>query len=348
MSTRTIAIDLDPRSQKSFKATLRNDGMATLTMLVVLFALVAFFSIVTPAGSFFSLGNIESILLNTSQLIVISLAVTFLVIGGQFDLSVGPMVVFAAVVSGWVLREIDGLSRGADGSPGNTFWLAVVASVVSAILVGAMWGFVNGLIVTKMRIQSFIATLATMGIVLGLAQVLTGGVSLTGIPREVQRNFGFGHFLGISYFVWLAGILSAIAWIVLRQTRFGMRTYAIGGNIEGARRSGINVNRHIVILFVLVGIACGLSGFLDIGRYGTASLGGHTSDALNAITAVAIGGTSLFGGRGRISGTLVGALIPSVLLSGFVIMGVQPFWQNVAVGVVLLLAVFTDQVRRGR
>ena len=142
-----------------------------------------------------------------------------------------------------------------------------------------------------------------------------------------------------------AVVITAILWVVLSRTSFGLRTYAIGANVEAARRAGINVSRHLMLLYVLMGLLAGVTGVVDVARFNTASIAGHEQDALGAIAAVVIGGTSLFGGRGRISGTVVGALIPAVLNNGFIIVGVQPFWQNVAVGCVLLLAVFLDQLR---
>jgi ribose transport system permease protein len=143
-----------------------------------------------------------------------------------------------------------------------------------------------------------------------------------------------------------AAIVTALLWVVLSQTRFGMRTYAIGANPEAARRAGINVDGHMLILYALVGALAGLVGVIDIARFSTATVSGYSNIALQAITAVIIGGTSLWGGRGRMSGTVVGAFIPATLTSGFVIMNVQPFWQNVAIGCVLILAVFIDQYRR--
>lgn len=127
-----------------------------------------------------------------------------------------------------------------------------------------------------------------------------------------------------------------------------MRTYAIGSSAEAARRAGINVNAHMSILYLTMGVLAGVVGLVEVARFNTATVAGHTETALAAIAAVVIGGTSLFGGRGRMSGTVVGSLIPAVLASGFIIVGIDPFWQNVAIGVVLLIAVFLDQWRRGR
>ena len=134
--------------------------------------------------------------------------------------------------------------------------------------------------------------------------------------------------------------------IVLAATRFGRYTYAIGSNEEAARRAGVNVDRHLIKVYALAGTLAGLAGFLSLARFGTTTIGGHATDNLQAIAAVVIGGTSLFGGIGTILGTVFGVFIPAVLQNGFVIVGVQPFWQQVAVGAVLIVAVYLDQLRR--
>ena len=137
-------------------------------------------------------------------------------------------------------------------------------------------------------------------------------------------------------------------WIVLSQTRFGLRTYAIGSSLDAAKRAGINVRLHILTLYALMGLLAGIVGVMDVARFATASIAAHTQDNLAAIAAVVIGGTSLFGGKGRMGGTVIGAFIPAILRNGFILMDVQPYWQNVAVGAVLIAAVYVDQERRRR
>jgi ribose transport system permease protein len=135
---------------------------------------------------------------------------------------------------------------------------------------------------------------------------------------------------------------------VLSQTRYGMRTYAIGSSLDASTRAGINVRFHVLTLYGLMGLLAGIVGVMDVSRFATASIAAHTQDNLAAIAAVVIGGTSLFGGKGRMGGTVIGALIPAILRNGFILMDVQPFWQNVAVGAVLIVAVYIDQERRRR
>ena len=154
--------------------------------------------------------------------------------------------------------------------------------------------------------------------------------------------------LGIPYLVLVALAVAIVLGIVLAQTRFGRYTYAIGSNEEAVRRAGVNVDRHLIKVYALAGTLSGLAGFMNLARFGTTTIGGHATDNLNAIAAVVIGGTSLFGGIGTILGTVFGVFIPAVLQNGFVIVGVQAFWQQVAVGAVLIVAVYLDQLRRSR
>jgi ribose transport system permease protein len=175
------------------------------------------------------------------------------------------------------------------------------------------------------------------------------------VPPAVQTEIGLRELVGfdlagqhvrITPPVAVAYVIAIIAAIVLNRTRFGRYTYAIGSNAAASRRAGINVDLHLVKVYALSGLLAGVAGAMDLLRFGTASVGSHQADNLAAISATVIGGTSLFGGIGTIGGTVVGAFIPTVLRNGLVIARVQPFWQNVAIGAVLILAVYLDQRRR--
>jgi ribose transport system permease protein len=161
-------------------------------------------------------------------------------------------------------------------------------------------------------------------------------------------DLGLKQLLGLPVPVWIAAVIALLAGAVLAKTSFGRYTYAVGSNSEAARRSGIKVTRHVIVLFTIMGALAGLAGVLDIARYTTTSVSGHGSDNLVAIAAVIIGGASLYGGRGTVFGTAVGVLIPAVLNNGLVIINVQPFWQTVAIGAILIVAVALDNVRRSR
>jgi ribose transport system permease protein len=206
----------------------------------------------------------------------------------------------------------------------------------------------NGLLVTRLRLPPFIATLGTLGMSFGAADLLTGGTNLSSVPTTFQDSLGNGTIFGLYAPVIVALIALVIAHIMLRQTRFGRYTAAIGSNAEGARRSGVNADLHLIKVYTMAGFLCGLAGLIDLARFGTMNLSAHNTDNLNAIAAVVIGGTSLFGGVGTILGTVVGAFIPTVLQNGFVIKGIDPFWQEVLVGATIIIAVYVDQWRRQR
>lgn len=334
--------------RKAERAQKRAERFESLTIAAILLIIIAIFAVLAPEGSFLTLDNLRNVALDASAMLILAAGMTFLLIAAGLDLSIGAMVVFSAVVSAKVMLWVAG-----DVTPDVAqmnhphLALALVLGIFAALGIGLLWGLVNGLLSVKAKIPAFIATLATSGVILGLAQVWTGGLNVTGAPIQLQEFFGLGSlFDAIPWPVVVAIVVTGGLWIVLAFTRFGLRTYAIGANPDAARRAGINVNRHLLILYIMMGVLAGIVGVIDLARFNTASVSGHTEDALAAISAVVIGGTSLFGGRGRMSGTVIGALIPAVLLNGFVIMAIDPFWQNVAVGLVLLAAVYVDQLRR--
>jgi ribose transport system permease protein len=232
-------------------------------------------------------------------------------------------------------------------SMGGDSWGVILVGLVVALVSGLAWGALNGFLITKGKIPAFIVTLGTFGMALGAALLLTGGVDVRDVPFKLVTTIGTGRLFGqVPYLVIVSVGVALVLGVVLAQTRFGRYTYVIGSNEEGARRGGVAVDRHLIKVYALAGTLAGLAGFLSLARFATTTIGGHTTDNLNAIAAVVIGGTSLFGGVGTILGTVFGVFIPAVLQNGFVIIGVQPFWQQVAVGAVLIIAVYLDQLRR--
>jgi ribose transport system permease protein len=316
-------------------------------LLGIVAILILIFSVLAPSGTFFSSGNFTSIALDTSEILVLSAGMTFVIIAAGLDLSVGSVVVFSSVIFAKLIAELAG-TAGSLGGQAHHLAIAIPISVLAAIASGAAWGLVNGWITARWAVPPFIVTLGTLGMALGFAQVITGGLNVPNVPVELQLQFGSKNFLGIPWLVWVAAVVVAVLWVVLAKTRYGLRTYAIGANAEGARRAGVNVTLHTISLYVLMGSLAGLVAVMDVARFDTASIAAHTQDNLAAIAAVVIGGTSLFGGKGRMSGTIIGAFIPAILRNGFILLDVQPFWQNVAVGGVLILAVYIDQQRRRR
>jgi ribose transport system permease protein len=311
-------------------------------MTVALVAIVAAFSIVTPPGTFFSLSNFQDIGRDAAQLILIAVGMTFLLGAGLLDLSVGANLVIASVVGALVIRST------ASGSNVSGLGLAgpAVLGAAACVASGAVFGLINGLLVTVAKINAFIATLGTMGIAGGLVLVITGGADIANIPVNLQNQFGVLNIAYVPVLVIIVAPIVAVLWIGARKTTLGIRTLAIGSDQEAARRAGITVEAQMRLLFVLVGALAGVGGFLDMVQLGSTDILGHASDALAAIAAAVIGGTSLFGGRMSIGGTLAGAFIPIVLSTGLVICGLSPYYQEVVVGAVLLVAVYLDRRRR--
>ena len=204
-----------------------------------------------------------------------------------------------------------------------------------------------GSLIAKAKIPPLIVTLGSLGMALGLAQILTKGVDIRQVPQVMQDKIGYGNVFGqVPVLSIVALIVIAIGMVVLHTTRFGRYTYAVGSNEESARRVGVKVDAHLIKVYAMSGLLAGFAGVLSLAQFGTTAIAGQTQTNLNVIAAVVIGGTSLFGGVGTIFGTVVGLFIPAVLQNGFVIVGIQPFWQQVAVGAVLIAAVYVDQVRR--
>ncbi len=260
---------------------------------------------------------------------------TFIIITSGIDLSIGSVLVFASVISAKVMEAMGGNSFG-----------TVAVGVLAGLISGGAWGWLNGFLVAKAKVPPFIVTLGTLSAALALAQVFTDGVNI-GIDATSLTDFGiYTKFLGIPALPFVALIVVIIGGITLHRTKFGRYTYAIGSNAEAAKRVGVKVDRHLIKVYFLTGALSGLGAVLYLAQFGTTTIAGQTLTNLNVIAAVVIGGTSVFGGEGSMFGTMVGLFIPAVLQSGFVIIGVSPYWQGFAVGVVLIGAVYIDQTRR--
>jgi ribose transport system permease protein len=229
---------------------------------------------------------------------------------------------------------------------GGDGWGVTAIGILAAIVTGIAWGLLNGFLIAKAKIPALIVTLGSLSVALGLAQVLTGGIDIRSVPAALTDFNIYIKIIGIPALPFVALVVVIIGAVVLHQTRFGRYTYAIGSNELGARRVGINVDRHLILVYGLAGAMAGLGAVLALAQFGTTTIAGQSLTNLNVIAAVVIGGTSIFGGEGSIFGTVVGLFIPAVLQAGFVIVGVESFWQGVAVGSVLVAAVFVDQSRR--
>jgi hypothetical protein len=210
------------------------------------------------------------------------------------------------------------------------------------------WGILNGFLVAKAKVPALIVTLGSLSVALGLAQVLTGGIDVRSVPEALTDFNTYIKIVGIPALPFVALVTVVIGGIVLHKTKFGRYTFAIGSNELGARRVGINVDRHLILVYGLSGAMAGLGAVLALSQFGTTTIAGQSLTNLNVIAAVVIGGTSIFGGEGSIFGTVIGLFIPAVLQAGFVIIGVEAFWQGVAVGTVLVAGRLRRPVPPGR
>lgn len=310
-------------------------------IFVLLIVLMLFFNFMAP-GKFLTEFNVRSMAENVAVLLVIAVGETFVMATGGIDLSVGYVLLFSGVTSAQAMNW-----GGKD--PTNSGWDVVLLGLIVALGSGLAWGVVNGLVVAKAKVPALIATLGTLGMSWGLAEILSNGQDLRYLPKIIADMGASRVIFDKVPLVVIVSILVAIAGaMILSLTRFGRYTLAIGSNQEAARRAGINVDRHLISVYAMSGTLAGFAGFMSLAIFTTTTISGHANDNLQAIAAVVIGGTSLVGGVATIAGTTIGVCIPMVLFSGFTILGYQSFWRDVAVGAVLILAVYTDQLRRRR
>lgn len=299
-------------------------------VLVVLFVV---FSIMSP-DKFPTQANVKNLIVDTSIFLVMSVGMTYVMVAAGFDLSIGSVLVFSGICAVKTMNWVGGQG-----------YATALVGLIAAILGGVAWGLFNGFCVTKLRVPALITTLGTLGAALGIANLMTGGNDIS-VSQKSLIQLQISDQLGLPWIVWLSLAVVLVGGAVLRYTRFGRHTYVIGSNDEAARRAGINVNRHLLKLYVISGGLAGLAGMMSLVRFSTTTIGGHSQDALTVITGVILGGTSLYGGYGVVLGTVIGIFIPTVLQNGLIVQQVQPFWQNVAIGFILIAAVYIDQIKR--
>jgi ribose transport system permease protein len=312
-------------------------AQSTVWVGTMLILLLLFFSFAAPE-EFANVDNLRNITLDGSTLLILAVGATFVIGSGGIDLSIGSILVFAGVVS---VKAMGAVGAGGVDS------LAI--GLVAALLAGLAWGLLNGILVANAGLTPLIVTLGTFAAAYGLTLVLSGGQDLNAVPPLLVDSIGFGRLAGaLPYPVVIAVCVAIVGGFVLTFTRFGRYTLVIGSNVEAARRAGIAVTHHTLKLYALSGLLAGLAGFVSLARFSSTTITGHQTDNLLAIVAVVIGGTSLFGGIATMTGTAIGVFIPSVFNNGFVILGLPPYWQQVATGAVLILVVYVDQLRRKR
>lgn len=297
--------------------------------IVIVFCLM-FIILSVSTEAFFSYGNILNVLRQASAQMIVAVGMTFVLILGGIDLSVGSVACLAGTLAaGFMVHN----------------HLNTPFAILLSLVIGILVGLINGLVVAEFKIPAFIATLAMMSTARGASLIYSGGYPISGIPDDAMF-IGRGYLLGIPIPVIVMLVIIAIAWIVLTTTKFGRYVYAIGGNEEAARLSGVKVNLLKISVYALSGLTASMTGVLLTTRLASSQPTLGQGMELDAIAAVVLGGTSLFGGRGYIFGTVIGGLFLAVLRNGLNILGVSSFWQMAVTGVILVMAVSLYERRR--
>lgn len=310
--------------------------LGTMQIVWQLLAVALLFGIYTYFGTnFWSQANWLNTSVFTTTILILALGQLLVVITAGIDLSVGAMLGVASTVTGLFLARTVG-----EGAAELDLVVAVALGIGAATLMG----LVNGVVITRLGVSPFITTLGTLGVGTGIVLLMTDGQSVA-VP-DVIRPLGNDVYLSwLPVQVLIAAVLCLGVFYLLRYTRFGLHTYAIGSDLEASRRMGINIARHLTVVYMLCGALAGVAGVLTVAQFGVASPNaGGESGLLNAIAATVIGGASLFGGRGNVGGTVLGSVIVGSTVTGLVLMGVTPYWQTIVIGVVIVLAVYLQRV----
>ncbi|MFD1433788.1 ABC transporter permease [Kroppenstedtia eburnea] len=317
-------------AEKQKHLTSKDSKGSLLQKMYALLGLILLSGVLSVMSPHFpSFQNILSISLQTAIIAILALGQTYVIISAGIDLSVGSVLALSGVISRQLLVE---------GVP-------VLPALIIGIVSGGILGLINGLAITKGNLPPFIVTLGMMGVARGIALVLTNGLPVSGLPDAFTR-LGNDRLFYIPIPVLFLIVVAVVGHFVLRRTVFGRYVYAIGSNEEAARLSGIPTALHKTMIYTLCGMFAGLAGVLLSARLISAQPTAGTGYELDAIAAVVIGGASLMGGVGSIGGTVIGAFIMGVLRNGLNLLSVSPFWQQIAIGLVIVLAVYLDQLRR--
>lgn len=323
MSTNTMSKPTETGNKKLFT----KEWLTEQKSLIALIFLIVVVSFLNP--NFFTVDNILNILRQTSVNAIIAVGMTLVILTAGIDLSVGSVLALCgAFAASMIALEVP-----------------VLVAVPTALVAGAALGAISGIIIAKGKVQAFIATLVTMTLLRGVTMVYTEGRPIsTGFTDTADAFawFGTGYALGIPVPVWLMVVVFAAAWYLLNHTRFGRYVYALGGNESATRLSGINVDRVKIGVYAICGMLAALAGIIVTSRLSSAQPTAGMGYELDAIAAVVLGGTSLMGGKGRIMGTLIGALIIGFLNNALNLLDVSSYYQMIAKAVVILLAVLVD------
>lgn len=331
------------------KAPAADSGSILLTLMklrtfIALFAVIAFFSVFAP--NFLSAANIILMSKHVALNAFLAMGMTFVIITGGIDLSVGSIVGLCGMVAGGLILN------GIDLQVGYTMYFNVVEVCLITLAVGVVIGAVNGLLITRLNVAPFIATLGTLYVARGFALLSSDGQTfpnLVGKPELATTGFGFlgsGRIIGLPVSIWILIVVALAAAYVAKYVPIGRQIFAVGGNERAARMSGIRVDRVKMFVYMFSGFCAAIVGIVISSELMASHPATGNSFELNAIAAAVLGGTSMSGGRGTIGGTIIGAFVIGILSDGLVMMGVSSFWQMVIKGIVIIVAVVVDQAQR--
>ena len=315
-----------------------------LRTFIALIAVIVFFSIAAP--NFLSTANLILMSKHVALNAFLAMGMTFVIITGGIDLSVGSIVGLCGMVAGYLVLN------GIDLQIGYTIYFNVIEIILITLTVGVLIGAVNGLLITRLNVAPFIATLGVLYVARGLALLSSDGSTfpnLVGKPDLGNTGFGFlgaGRLIGIPISIWILIAVALAAAYVARYTPLGRHIFAVGGNERAARISGVRVNAVKMFVYMFSGFCAAIVGLIISSELMASHPATGESFELNAIAAAVLGGTSMSGGRGTIGGTIIGAFVIGILSDGLVMMGVSSFWQMVIKGLVIIVAVVVDQAQR--
>lgn len=308
---------------KKLQAIFKNEMFTLVMVLLVVCVIMSILS-----DTFLTRDNLMNVLRQASQYGIIAIGMTMIILLGGIDLSVGSTQAMAGVAAVWILNQTN----------------SIALAIVTGVMIGALIGLFNSLVITKMNIPALICTLGTMSIIRGLIMIITGAVSIQA-KRTDYMNIGMGRFLNVPIPVWILLVATIIFYYVLNHTIFGRYIYSIGGNKAAAELAGIPVERVTIISWILAGCLNGLAAVILSSRLGSGQAAAGEGFEMTVIAAVIIGGISLNGGRGNLLGAILGVLTLYILTNGLILLDVSSFWQEVIRGALIILAVYVDNCR---
>lgn len=305
-------------------------SLSKIFVYLVLVVIILFFTVTTD--TFLTSKNILNICRQISMIGICSVGMTMVLLTGGIDISVGSIIALVGVVAAKLIGEAG---------------MAIFPAMLIGVVVGALCGLINGIMVAKFDVPALITTLAMQTMARGAAYILTSGIPIYGLPEEI-KTLGQGYFFKIPIPVIIMALIFLFGWWLLEQTRFGRYTYAIGGNQEVARLSGINVLKMKIFIYTLSGLFAGLSGVIMLSRINSGQPATSSGFEMDVITGAVLGGISVAGGEGKLVNVIAGVLIMGMLSNGMTLMNLDEYWQWVVKGIVLLLAVTFDNMQRKR